>query len=33
MLQDDRTTIKLLTGRFGTGKTLLLVIGALAAIE
>lgn len=33
MLKDERTTIKLLTGRFGTGKTLLLVVAALEAIE
>lgn len=33
MLKDSQTTIKLITGRFGTGKTLLLVVGALEAIE
>lgn len=32
MLKDTRTTIKLITGRFGTGKTLLLVVGALEAV-
>lgn len=33
MLKDEQTTIKLLTGTFGTGKTLALVVGALEAIE
>ena len=33
MLKDEQTTIKLITGRFGTGKTLLLVVAALEAIE
>lgn len=33
MLKDERTTVKLLTGTFGTGKTLALVVGALEALE
>ena len=33
MLKDPQTTIKLLTGTFGTGKTLMLVVAALEAIE
>ena len=33
LLKDERTTIKLLTGTFGTGKTLALVVGALEALE
>ena len=33
MLKDERTTIKLVTGGFGTGKTLMLVVAALEAIE
>lgn len=33
MLKDAQTTIKLLTGKFGTGKTLMLIVAALEAIE
>lgn len=33
LLQDKQTTIKLLTGTFGTGKTLMMVVAALEAIE
>lgn len=33
MLKDERTAIKLITGTFGTGKTLALVVGALEAVE
>lgn len=33
LLKDEQTTIKLLTGTFGTGKTLMLVVAALEAIE
>lgn len=33
MLQDDKTTIKLLTGVFGSGKTLLMISHALEAIR
>ena len=33
LLKDEQTTIKLLTGKFGTGKTLMLVVAALEAIE
>lgn len=33
LLKDHQTTIKLLTGTFGTGKTLALIVGALEAIE
>ena len=33
MLKDEQTTIKLITGRFGTGKTLMLVVAALEALD
>lgn len=33
LLKDEQTTIKLLTGKFGTGKTLMLVVAALEAVE
>lgn len=33
MLKDRQTTIKLITGTFGTGKTLALVVAALEALE
>ena len=33
MLSDKKTTIKLITGTWGTGKTLLLVVAALKRIE
>ena len=33
MLKDDQTTIKLITGTWGSGKTLLLTCAALEAIE
>ena len=33
LLKDKQTTIKLLTGTFGTGKTLMMVAAALDAIE
>lgn len=32
LLKDDRSTIKVLTGKFGTGKTFLLIAAALDAI-
>lgn len=33
MLKDRRTTVKLITGTWGTGKTLSLVVAALEAVE
>lgn len=33
MLQDKNTTIKILTGRFGSGKTFLMVVNALQLIQ
>lgn len=33
MLQDQSTPIKILTGRFGSGKSLLMIVHALEAIE
>ena len=33
MLRDKQTSIKLITGGFGTGKTLALCAGALEAIQ
>lgn len=33
MLQDSRTPIKILTGRFGSGKSLLMIAHALEAVE
>lgn len=33
MLKDEQTTVKLVTGQFGTGKTLMLIVAALEAIE
>lgn len=33
MLQDKNTTIKVLTGRFGSGKTFLMIVTALQLIE
>lgn len=33
LLKDPQTTLKLITGTFGTGKTLMLVVAALEAVE
>lgn len=33
MLQDEKSTIKILTGRFGSGKTMLMVVNALDLIQ
>lgn len=33
LLKDEQTTIKLVTGTFGTGKTMMLVAAALEAVE